>query len=409
MVFKDAKIIDQAPADYYKNEFSTQKNDTDKVFSKVEIEPAFMGGSNAWEKFLERNMDNTIPARKGAPNGHYTVFIQFIVDEEGNVSDVVPLTKHGYGMEAEAVRLIKKGPKWMPGIQNGKKVKAYKKQPFNFKIPAGVQSIAIDQIKPNREVVVVGYSTKKAKSAKKEIVVQGKPIPKKITLADKNGKPLKEKVVVGHPLKKIVFQQTETEPSFPGGNAAWVKYLERNANPNIPIDNGAPGGTYNVRVIFIVNTDGSVTDIKPLTDFGYGMEEEAARLIKSSPHWVPAEQNGKKVNAYRKQPITFQVVEENEITEADKLPEISLDQLKNLNSHALLGVAKDVQLISYTLEIEGPNGTILSSANFGDRHTTNTIDLINSLSPGKIVLIESIIGTISGQQIKYPSRIYKLI
>ena len=58
-------------------------------------------------------------------------------------------------------------------------------------------------------------------------------------------------------------------------------------------------------ILYIVNTDGTISDVRPLTNHGYGIEAEAMRLIKNSPRWSPAIQNGKKVNAYRKQPITF--------------------------------------------------------------------------------------------------------
>jgi protein TonB len=57
-----------------------------------------------------------------------------VVDKEGNVSDVKALTSHGYGMEDEAVRVIKKGPQWKPAIQNGRNVKAYRRQPITFQI-----------------------------------------------------------------------------------------------------------------------------------------------------------------------------------------------------------------------------------------------------------------------------------
>jgi protein TonB len=58
--------------------------------------------------------------------------VQFIVDKQGNISDVKALTNHGYGMEEEAIRAIKRGPKWTPAIQNGRNVNAYRKQPITF-------------------------------------------------------------------------------------------------------------------------------------------------------------------------------------------------------------------------------------------------------------------------------------
>ncbi|MER3499220.1 MAG: energy transducer TonB [Chitinophagaceae bacterium] len=109
-----------------------KEEDENKVFEKVEIEASFPGGDAAWRKFLERNLNSNTPVDNGAPAGTYTVWVQFIVDKEGNISDVKALTSQGYGMEAEAVRVIKKGPRWTPAVQNGRHVKAYRKQPITF-------------------------------------------------------------------------------------------------------------------------------------------------------------------------------------------------------------------------------------------------------------------------------------
>lgn len=110
------------------------KEDENKVFTKVEIEAAFAGD---WQKFLLRNLNSEAPVNAGAPPGTYQVIVQFIVDKEGNVSDVKALTSHGYGMEEEAMRAIKKAPKWNPAVQNGRQVKAYRKQPITFLVQEG--------------------------------------------------------------------------------------------------------------------------------------------------------------------------------------------------------------------------------------------------------------------------------
>jgi N-acetylmuramoyl-L-alanine amidase len=106
-----------------------------------------------------------------------------------------------------------------------------------------------------------------------------------------------------------IFTQVENEPKFPGGDSAWRHYLEKNLNANIPIDNGAPAGTYKVIVKFIVNKDGVISDVHAETKHGYGMDSAAVELIKKGPRWEPAVQNNLIVTAYRKQPITF-VIEE---------------------------------------------------------------------------------------------------
>jgi len=97
----------------------------------------------------------------------------------------------------------------------------------------------------------------------------------------------------------------EIEAKFVGN---WKKFLERNLNANIPDDNAAPAGNYPIDVQFVVDTNGIVSDIKPLTNLGYGMEQEAVRVLKKATKWEPAIQNGRKVKAYRRQRIIFQVL-----------------------------------------------------------------------------------------------------
>lgn len=104
-----------------------------------------------------------------------------------------------------------------------------------------------------------------------------------------------------------IHETVEVQASFPGGDAKWRRYLEQNCNGQVANDNGAPPGTYMTMLQFVVDKDGTISDVKALTSHGYGMEEEAIRTIKKGPKWNPAIQNGYPVKAYRKQPITFQV------------------------------------------------------------------------------------------------------
>ncbi len=97
----------------------------------VEVQAKFIGD---WRKFLLKNLDPDVPARNNAPAGRHTVMIQFVVDKEGNVSDIKALTHVGYGMEEEAIRVIRKASQWEPAIQNGYKVKAYRQQPITFEV-----------------------------------------------------------------------------------------------------------------------------------------------------------------------------------------------------------------------------------------------------------------------------------
>lgn len=103
-----------------------------EIFEKVEIEASFPGGMDKWKKYLERTLNGVNPAEDGSPEGIFTTIVQFVVDIDGSISNVVSLTNHGYGMEEAAIKTIKKGPKWNPAIQNGRQVKAYRKQMITF-------------------------------------------------------------------------------------------------------------------------------------------------------------------------------------------------------------------------------------------------------------------------------------
>lgn len=124
----DEKITD------LKIEEVQENSDANITFQKVEIEATFKGGEKAWKAFLVKNLKAEVPVDRGAPEGIYTIILQFIVDKDGTISDLKTLTTHGFGMEEECLRLMKLSPNWEPAIQNGRIVKAYRKQPITFVI-----------------------------------------------------------------------------------------------------------------------------------------------------------------------------------------------------------------------------------------------------------------------------------
>ncbi len=98
-----------------------------------------------------------------------------------------------------------------------------------------------------------------------------------------------------------VFTKVEVEARF---NGDWRRFLERNlVYPDDAIEHEIQGV---VKVQFIVDKTGDISDITALNDPGYGLAEEAMRIIKRS-HWIPAEQNGLKVNYIHVQTIIFRL------------------------------------------------------------------------------------------------------
>lgn len=96
----------------------------------------------------------------------------------------------------------------------------------------------------------------------------------------------------------------EVKPDFPGGIEKFYKYISKNYQ--VPEEEGLKGKVF---VSFVVEKDGSLTDIKVIRDIGYGTGKEAIRVLKTCPKWNPGEQNGKKVRVLYSLPISIQSAE----------------------------------------------------------------------------------------------------
>jgi len=125
-----------------------------------------------------------------------------------------------------------------------------------------------------------------------------------------------------------IFERVDIEAAFPGGERAWKKYLEKNLRAYVPIKKHAPAGIYTVWAQFIVDRHGNVSNVKPLTNNGFGMEQEVVRIIKNSARWEPASQNGTLVKAFRAQPVTF-VVEADGFEILSKTPYVLYSGIDN--------------------------------------------------------------------------------
>ncbi|HVX50453.1 MAG TPA: energy transducer TonB [Chitinophagaceae bacterium] len=113
------------------------EEDFDKEFKTVQIQAQFPGGMEEWAKYLKRNLRAEVGAENGAPAGRYPVIVSFLVDKQGNVSEVKAENDPGYGMATEAVRVIQRSGKWIPAIQNGRNVIFRQKQSVIFVIDDG--------------------------------------------------------------------------------------------------------------------------------------------------------------------------------------------------------------------------------------------------------------------------------
>jgi len=100
-----------------------------------------------------------------------------------------------------------------------------------------------------------------------------------------------------------VFSAVEINPEYPGGEAAFGKFLQKNIKyPAMAKENNISGKVY---ITFVVERDGSLTDIKIVRDPGSGLGDEAERVLKISPHWKAGIQNGKPVRVQYTVPVNF--------------------------------------------------------------------------------------------------------
>ena len=102
-----------------------------------------------------------------------------------------------------------------------------------------------------------------------------------------------------------VFDVVEVMPSFPGGQSALMQYLNSNIKyPVVAQENGVQG---RVVVSFVVEKDGSITDVRVVRSVDPSLDREAMRVVKSMPHWIPGKQNGSAVRVKYNVPVSFKL------------------------------------------------------------------------------------------------------
>lgn len=128
---------------------------------------------------------------------------------------------------------------------------------------------------------------------------------------DVNGEVLKAKEVIAQPEppkheeEAKVFDVVEQMPSFPGGSSALMEYLHDHVKyPVVAQENGVQG---RVVVSFIVEKDGSITDVRVVRSVDPSLDREAARVVSSMPRWTPGKQNGSAVRVKYNVPVMFKL------------------------------------------------------------------------------------------------------
>ena len=235
------------------------EKDNDSIYNTVEEMPEFPGGMEAMMKYISENVKYPEEAKDKNISGR--VFVSFVIEKDGSVNEVKIMRGIGGGCDEEAVRVISAMPKWKPGKQKGKPVRVSYMLPLNFKL---------NDDQPNQPV-------KKSDVDKADM----KP--------DKNG----------------VYQIVEEMPQYPGGERAMMDYVAKNVvYPKEAQDKEISGRVF---VSFVVEKDGSISNVEVKRGIGGGCDEEAVRVISAMPKWKPGKMKGEPVRVSYMMPINFKL------------------------------------------------------------------------------------------------------
>jgi hypothetical protein len=189
----------------------------------------------------------------------------FTIETDGTLKNIKLVEMIDVDSGIELIRVLNKCPRWIPAKRGGKPISIEVKYPMVFN--AGLRE---SQVKETKDRVASSEGNQKEAASN----------------TDSNG--------------VFAIGKVEAAPRYAGGLTSFYKYFS--ANFRVPEVQGFKG---KLIVSFIIETDGSLSDIKVLKDLGYGTSEEAIRVLQSSPKWIPGKQNGKPVRVAYSLPINI--------------------------------------------------------------------------------------------------------
>lgn len=216
----------------------------DSLFTVVEVSPEFSGGETELYKYLLPAIRYPEAARDAGIQG--TVFINFVVEKDGSITNANVLRGIGGGCDEVALNAVRSMPVWTPGEHKGQKVRVRYNLPvkFTMKEPEKVSSTS------DREFTIV-----------------------------------------------------EEMPEFPGGSVALYKFIKKELRYPAELKPTKSIGT--VHTTFEIGTDGSINNARVSRGFHPEADAEALRLVNSMPQWSPGKQRGKPVRVQFTLPIRF--------------------------------------------------------------------------------------------------------
>jgi len=242
------------------------KTQADEIYDAVQKPAVPVGGVQAYADYLEKNQRYPTQALRSGKAG--TVSVTFVVEKTGSISNVAVTQPVDPELDAEAIRLIKGGPRWTPAEHKGGKVRQRVTVPITYQQPGGADGAA------PAGAAADGQAPKPATGT--------------------NGAPAPTIVKAEQPARPV------------GGTDAFFEWIQKNQKyPALARQRKVEG---RVPVEFVIQKDGTLTDVKLAGKMlGSGLDEEALRLIKAAPKWEPAQFQGQPVKQKMVLPVIFQL------------------------------------------------------------------------------------------------------
>lgn len=243
-----------------------------QVYSTVDKRPQFPGGDDQLLAYINSNIKYPVAAQEKGIQGKVT--LGFVINKDGHISNIEALSESDESLVAEAKRLIRSMPNWVPGELNGEQVSVKHVLPVTFRL-TGADSSLKD----------------------------------KLTTAGPNGSESNS--------SNTVFTVVEKMPQYEGGDEALIKYINSSIKyPDEAFKNGIQGRVY---CEFVIKEDGSISNCVVKRGVDPSLDNEALRIIKNMPGWEPGIQKGRKVSVRYTVPITFRI--DNQVyTNVDVMP-----------------------------------------------------------------------------------------
>jgi hypothetical protein len=289
-----------------------KKNDTvlpnDVPFAIIEEVPVFPGCEGTKEELrkclqekitmhVSTNFNSTMAKSLGLTPGVKRIFVVFKIDNEGNIMDVRARAPHEV-LQAEAIRVVQSIPKMKPGKQRGVAVGVKYSLPIAFKVEGNKlkQPTEVGEVRKEKYRNFKTSSNNNSNVNSKEEVIE-------VSIDSQTDVPFA--IIENVPVFPGCENGSETDKRKCLQNAI-TSHVNKNFNANLANELNLPAGLQKIFVVFKINKEGNITDVKTRASH-VKLEEETLRVVNSIPQMKPGKQRGENVSVKYSLPIAFKI------------------------------------------------------------------------------------------------------